>query len=137
MESNSHRDKFTGIYDRNGIPINNGDDILVYHQNSHPKHPYKCKVIWKHGWVLKGKESKGNNYDVYSWRKSIEVAKTDNKSIFELKSFEDIKQRWFSGNVSFMVTGEQRRLVEKCFEEAFKLGQELKQEIQDARDIKE
>lgn len=127
-KSKHHKDKFTGIHDRNGVPINNGDDVLVHHYNTYPKYQYKCKVIYKHGWVLKGKESEGNGYDVYAWRKAIEVVKSDNPSIFELKSFEDIKRKWFRVNVSFMVAGEQRKLVEKCFEEAFKLGQELKQE---------
>ena len=41
MESKSHKDKFTGIYDRNGIPINNGDDVLVHHYNRYQKHAYK------------------------------------------------------------------------------------------------
>ena len=127
MEAKSHKDKFTGIYDRNGVPINNGDDILVHHYNSYPKHPYKCKVIYKHGWILKGKESEGNGYDVDAWRKAIEVIKSDNPSIFESKSFEDIKSKWFRKNVGFMIAGEQRKLLDLCFEEAFKLGQELKQ----------
>jgi len=129
MESKSHKDKFTGIYDRNGIPINNGDDVLVHHYNTYPKHPYKCKVIWKHGWILKGKE--GNGYNVYAWREAIEVVKSDNPSIFELKSFEDVKSKWFGKNVGFMIAGEQRKLLIQCFEEAFKLGQELKQEEYD------
>lgn len=128
MEAKSHKDKFTGIYDRNGIPIKNGDDVLVYHFNTYPQHPYKCKVIYKHGWKLKGKDGYGNNYDVHAWRKSIEVTKSDNPSIFELKSFQEVKDKWFSKNVSFLVNGEQRKLIHKCFEDAFKLGQELKQE---------
>lgn len=131
-KSKHHKDKFTGIYDRNGVPINNGDDVLVHHYNTHPKTPYKCKVVYKHGWVLKGKEGYGNNYDVYAWRKAIEVVKSDNQSIFELKSYQEIKDKWFSKNVSFMIAGEQRKLLNRCFEEAFKLGQELKQEYYEA-----
>jgi hypothetical protein len=129
----SHRDKFTGIYDRNGVPINNGDDVLVHHYNTYPKHPYRCKVIYKHGWELKGKESEGNGYDVYAWRKAIEVVGTDNPSVFELKTYQEIKDKWFGKNVSFMISGEERKLLHKCFEEAFKLGQELKQEEYDRK----
>ena len=133
MESKSHKDKFTGIYDRNGVPINNGDDVLVHHYNTYPKHPYKCKVMWKHGWVLKSldKSGQGSDYNVYAWRHAIEVTKTGNKSIFELKSFQDVKDKWFSKNAPFTVSGEERKLLHKCFEEAFKLGQELKQEEYD------
>lgn len=133
MKSKSHKDKFTGVYDRNGIPINNGDDVFVHHYNTYPKYPYKCKVIWKHGWVLKGKEGEGNNYNVHYWRKAIEVVKTDNKSIFELESFDEIKNKWFSKNVNFIMSVENRRLVDKCFDEAFKLGQELKQKEYDIK----
>ena len=129
VKSESHLDKFTGIYDKNGVPIYNGDNVLVHHYNTYPKHPYKCKVIWKHGWVLKAeKEHEGSNYDVYAWRKAIEVLNTNNKSIYELNSYQEIKDKWFFKNVNFMITGEQRKLLHKCFEEAFKLGQEqLKQ----------
>lgn len=136
MKSKSHKDKFTGIYDRNGVPINNGDDVLVYHYNTYPKHPYKCKVIWKHGWVLKSsdKSREGDNYVVNAWRKVIEVVKTDNQSIFELTSFEEVKTEWFSKNVSFTVSGEERKMLHKCFEEAFKLGQELRQQDYNNKD---
>ena len=83
----SHRDKFTGIYDKNGVPIQNADDVLVHHYNTYPKRPYKCKVIYKHGWKLKGEGGEGNDYDVYAWRHAIEVVGTDNPSIFELNSY--------------------------------------------------
>lgn len=127
MKSKSHKDKFTGIYDMNGIYIHNGDDVLVHHYNTYPKHPYKCKVMWKHGWILKGKEGEGNDYHVDAWRKAIEVVKSDNTSIFELRSFKEIKNKWYGRNVSFTVSAEQKKLLDLCFEEAFKLGQELKQ----------
>lgn len=127
----SHKDKFTGIYDRNGIPIDNGDDVLVYHHNTYPKQPYKCKVIYKHGWKLKGNE--GDGYDVYAWRKNIEVVNTNNESIFELNSFQEIKDKWFSKNAPFSISGEPRKLLHKCFEEAFKLGQEIKQQEYDRK----
>lgn len=129
MLSKSHKDKFTGIYDKNGIPICNGDDVLVHHYNTYPKHPFKCTVIWKHGWELRGKE--GDGYDVYAWRKTLEVLNTNKESIFELKKFEELKSKWFNKNVTFLVTGDERKLLHKCFDEAFKIGQELKQEQYD------
>lgn len=121
----NHKDKYTGILDRNGVKINNGDDVLVYHHNTYPKHPYKCKVIYKHGWKLKGIEKyEGDGFDVYAWRKSIEVVKTNNESIFEINSFEELKDKWFQSNIGFTIAGEERKLFHKCFEDAFKLGQE-------------
>lgn len=129
----SHKNKFTGIYDRDGVPINNGDNVIVYHYNTHPHKPYKCKVVYKHGWKLKSsdKSGYGDNYDVYCWRSNIEVINSNNESIFELNSFQEVKDKWFSKNVPFTIIGESRKLIHKCFEEAFKLGQELKQEEYD------
>jgi hypothetical protein len=51
-----HKNKFTGILDKNGVKINNGDTVLVYHHNSYPKHPYNCTVVYKHGWKLKSND---------------------------------------------------------------------------------
>lgn len=123
-----HKDKYTGILDMKGIPINNGDDVLVYHHSSIPKEPYKCKVVYKHGWKLtstdKGKWKGGQDFDVHAWRHSIEVVKTDNESIFITDSYEELKDDWFRRNVSFLITGEERKLLHKCFKEAFELGQE-------------
>jgi len=120
-----HKDKFTGILDKNGVKINNGDNVLVYHYNSYPKHPYNCKVIYKRGWKLISTDgtNNGKDYCVESWRKSIEVVGSG-ESVFITNSYEEIKDKWFQKNVSFLITGEQRKLLHKCFEEAFKLGQE-------------
>jgi len=125
----SHKDKYTGILDKNGVKIHNGDEVLVHHHNTYPKHPYSCKVIYKHGWKLKAdKKYEGDDFDVYAWRKSIEVIKTDNASVFEFNSFEELKDKWFQQNIGFTITGEQRKLLYQCFDDAFKLGQEqLKQ----------
>lgn len=117
--------KQTGILDINGVMISNGDDVLVHHYNTYPKHPYKCKVIWKHGWKLKAdKKGDGHGYDVYAWRKSIEVVKTDNESLFDFSSYEELKDKWFQKNAPFSIIGEERKRLHQCFEEAFKLGQE-------------
>ena len=99
---------------------------MVYHYNTYPKHPYKCKVIYKHGWVLKSDRlGEGNGYDVYAWRKAIEVIKTDNVSLYDFKTYAEIKTKWFMSNASALSTPiEVRRQLEKCFEDAFKLGQE-------------
>lgn len=120
------KEKYTGILDKNGVKINNGDDVLVYHYNTYPKHPYNCKVVYKHGWKLVStdKTNYGKDYDVYAWRKAIEVIKTDNESIFLCDNFQELKDKWFSKNVSFMITGQERKLLHQCFEDAFKLGQE-------------
>lgn len=121
-----HTNKFTGILDKNGVKINNGDDVLVYHHNSYPKHPYKCKVIYKHAWKLKSTDDSkyGTDYDVHAWRKSIEVVSTNNESVFEFNNFNELKEDWFHRNVNIMVSLKERQLLYKCFEEAYKLGQE-------------
>ena len=121
-----HKNKYTGILDKNGVKINNGDDVLVYHHNSYPKNPYYCKVVYKHGWKLISTDgsNQGKDFDVYCWRKSIEVVKTENESVFVTLSYQEIKDKWFHRNVSFLITGEERKLLHKCFEEAYKLGQE-------------
>lgn len=121
-----HKNKYTGILDMKGSPINNGDDVLVYHHNSTPKEPYKCKVVYKHGWKLISTDNGkgGQDFDVYAWRRSIEVIKTDNESMFITDSYEELKDEWFRRNVSFLTTSEERKLLYKCFKDAFELGQE-------------
>jgi hypothetical protein len=121
-----HKNKFTGILDKNGVKINNADTVLVYHHNSYPKHPYNCTVVYKHGWKLKSNDDskQGTDYDVYSWRKSIEVVSSNNESVFITKNFNELKEDWFHRNVSIMASREEIQLLYKCFEEAFLLGQE-------------
>ena len=120
-----HKNKDIGILDKNGVKIQNGDNVLVHHFNSFPKQPYKCTVVYKYGWKLKSdKGVEGNDYDIYAWRKSIEVIKTDNISLYDFSNYTELKDVWFIKNAPFTIVGEQRLLLKKCFEDAFKLGQE-------------
>jgi hypothetical protein len=127
-KNNTHKNKYTGILDMKGVPINNGDEVLVHDHNSFSKKPYRCKVVYKHGWKLdsiaENRETNGQGFDVYCWRKSIEVVGTGNISVFLTESYDELKEDWFHRNVNWTITGEQRILLHKCFKEAYELGQE-------------
>lgn len=121
-----HTDKNTGILDMNGIYINNGDNVIVFHGNTYPKTPYNCKVIWKHGWKLTTNDKSGNgdNYDVYAWRKSIQVVNSNNRSEFQTYNLKQLKDKWMQKNIGVNISTEERKRLLQCFEDAFRLGQE-------------
>jgi hypothetical protein len=122
-----HKNKYIGILDKDGVKINNGDDVLVHYSN----YTYNCKVVYKQGWKLVSTDGtkNGEGFDVYAWRKSIQVVKTDNESVFITHNLQELKDKWVEQNVSFLITGNERKLIHKCFEDAFKLGQEQLKEI--------
>jgi hypothetical protein len=113
MESNSHLDSFTGIYDMNGVPICNGDTIRVYDSG---KEPIIGTVIWKNGsYVFSG--SHWCEYNIYAWRDEIEVLETDREPVFESSTIDDLLEKWESKNLNFMITD--RVLIRKAFRDGF------------------
>jgi hypothetical protein len=118
MKSNSHLDKFTGIYDMNGKPICNGDTIRVHDTDvvKFKKEPIVGTVIWKNG----NYQFKGNHwceYNIYAWRKSVEVLETDRESVFESSTIDELLEKWESRNLNFMITD--RVLIRKAFRDGF------------------
>ena len=125
MVSTSHLDKFTGIYDMNGKPICNGDKVTVHDNaaNKFKKEPIIGTVIWKNGSYI----FNGNywcNYNIYAWRKSIEVLESNRESIYKNSNIDELLETWESENLNFLITD--RILIRKAFKEAFNLAQEIK-----------
>lgn len=79
LETEGHKDKFTGIFDKNGVPIMNGDLISVIDDYHMKLGRNVGTVIWKNG----GYECEGTAtaYNIWAWRKSIVVQKTDRPSV--------------------------------------------------------
>lgn len=119
LKSTSHLDKFTGIYDMNGVEICNGDKIQVHDNNYYKKDPVIGVVIWKDG----NYQFKGNhwcNYNINAWRYSIEVLESNRESIYESLNLEELLEKWEQKNLSFMTTD--RKLIRQAFRDAYKLA---------------
>jgi hypothetical protein len=122
MKSNSHLDKFTGIYDMNGKPICNGDKIRVHDNDAmkFKKGPIVGTVIWKNG----NYQFKGNHwceYNIYAWRKSVEVLESGRESVYENSTIDE----WESKNLNFTITD--RVLIRKAFKDGFVEGVSTKE----------
>jgi hypothetical protein len=114
MESNSHSDKFIGIYDMNGKPICNGDKIRVHDNDAvkFKKEPIVGTVIWKNG----NYQFKGNHwceYNIYAWRKSVEVLESSRESVYESSTIDELLEKWEMKNLNFTITD--RVLIRKAF----------------------
>jgi len=114
MESNSHLDKFIGIYDMNGKPICNGDKIRVHDNDAvkFKKEPIVGTVIWKNG----NYQFKGNHwceYNIYAWRKSVEVLESSRESVYESSTIDELLEKWEMKNLNFTITD--RVLIRKAF----------------------
>ncbi len=126
VESKSHLDKFTGIYDMNGVPICNGDKVRVHDTDlgKFKKEPIIGTIIWKNGnYQFKG--NAGFNYNIYAWKESIEVLETDRESVYETSTLDELLEEWESKNLNFLI--HDRVNIRKAFRDAFILGQESKE----------
>lgn len=122
MKSKSHKSRFTGIFDMDGKRIYNGDKIQVHDNNTFNKDKIIGTVVWRNG----SYEFKGNHwckYNIYAWRKSIQILQKGRKSVYELSDFDDLWQKWEAGNLN--IKTEERPLIKKAFEDAFRMGQEI------------
>lgn len=121
-----HKESFTGIYDKNGKMICNGDEVTVVDYNSYYKKPFPAIVVYKYGWKLKAVlNGLGENYDLYAWRNNIEVKNTNRESIYILYTMEELKAQYMRHMPTIFEKYEFYNLLNETFEKAFKLGQEL------------
>jgi len=117
--SKSHLDKFTGIYDMNGVPICNGDTICVYEKSTY-NHTNLRVVAWKNGsYYAKDCHCE---YNIYAWRKSIEVMDSPLPSIYEVNSTDEEIEAFLWKEVSFM--GATRKNVVDAFRDGMKFAQQ-------------
>ena len=119
--STSHKDVNTGILDKNGCPIMKTSVIKV--TDTYKNQEVLGKVVWKNGsYVFKPLDLKKNKYyseyNIYAWRKSIEVVDSDGNCFFDEKSMEEAMERWGRKELTFMTPTEER----KKFFEGFELG---------------
>lgn len=118
--SKSHHDIHTGILDMNGVPILK-DSMIRIHDKDFSKTEKIGKVQWKNGsYVCKGTSCE---YNVYSWRKSIEVLDPVHPSKFPtFDELEDLSYKFERGEFGILTPSEHRSI----FRKAFKLGYESK-----------
>jgi hypothetical protein len=109
--SKDHNDQFTGILDMNGTPILKGSNIKIHERLTKSGH-----VIWHNGNYI----CSVSNYNIYAWRKSIEVLDSQTEPLFRKDTMEDRMEKFERRVLTFMNTLEER----KIFREAFKLGYE-------------
>jgi len=126
MESKSHMDKFTGIYDMNGVPICNGDKIRVHDVSAYnfKKDSIVGTVVWKNG----SYSFKGNHwceYNIYAWKKSIEVLETDREPVYSKSDIDEMLETWESKNLNFTITD--RVLIRKAFRDGMIEGLVIKE----------
>ena len=130
MKSQSHKSTFIGIYDMNGIPICNGDRIRVHDKATMKKDDIVGTVIWKNG----SYEFEGNHwckYNIYAWRKSIEVLESGRTPIYDLPTMKEALDDFEHRNFRLIADKDEllkhyRLLIKKAFEEAYKMGLEHK-----------
>lgn len=118
MVSKSHLNVFTGIFDMKGNPINNGSTIQVHDTGAKLRGdvPIIGKVIWKNG----SYQFKGNhwcNYNIYAWRKNIEVIDTESTPVFESNTLDELYEEWSRKNMTFLT--KERKLIEKAYKDGF------------------
>ncbi len=113
MKSTSHKSVFTGILDMNGNKIYNGSEVVVHENNTfHPTN--KGKVVWKEGgYQIKGTWCK---YDVYAWRKSIEVVTPKTKPLFIM---EDMDSAWEDFSRTLGILEKSRAEIKRAFKYAY------------------
>jgi hypothetical protein len=117
MKSTSHKSVFTGILDMNGNKIFNNSEVYV-HKDILTKAIYKTnkgKVAWKKGsYVVSGGECDG--YNIYAWRKSIEVLSVKTKPLF-LK--ENLESSWNDFSRTLSITQPSRSEIKRAFKYAY------------------
>lgn len=117
MKSSSHKSVFTGILDMNGNKIFNNSELYVHYATE--KDPYKKnnrgKVAWKKGsYVVSGGNC--NDYNIYGWRKSIEVLNVRTKPLFIREDFES---SWQTFSRTLGITEPSRKEIRRAFKYAY------------------
>lgn len=118
MKSKSHKSIFTGILDMNGNKIFNSSELYVHDRVSERdiyKKNNKAKIAWKQGnYVVKGGNCDG--YNVYAWRKSIEVLNVKTKPLFIREDFES---SWHTFSGTLAITEKSREEIKRAFKYAY------------------
>lgn len=115
MESNSHKDLFIGILDKNGVAILKTSKIKV--TDSRDEHI--GGVIWKNGsYLFQGDEKTYCAYNIYAWRRNIEVIDNNAEPLFNIPEMQEELKTWEYKKLTFMQVGE----VRLKFREGFELG---------------
>jgi hypothetical protein len=118
----SHNNNITGILDMNGVLILNGCKVKV-----HDTHFWKSKdnednigvVIWKQGnYIVEGTYCP---YNVYAWRKHIEVIDSNGESRFDLLTMEEAWEE-FRKTLSILTTDFTQ--IKKAFKYAWESSRE-------------
>jgi len=121
MKSKSHHDIHTGILDKHGIPILK-DSMIRVHDHGWSKEEKIGKVKWKQGsYVCKGTSCE---YNVYAWRKKIEVINPVHPTKFDDDEFEELCDRFERGEFNILTPIEHRQI----FKKGFRLGWESRVE---------
>ena len=124
MKSTSHKSIFTGILDMNGNKIFNSSEIYVHDrvESDMYKKNNKGKVGWKEGsYVVSGGRCEG--YNIYAWRKKIEVINPKTKPLFVK---EDFDSSWQTFSRTLGITEPSRKEIKRAFKYAYEAAIENK-----------
>jgi hypothetical protein len=117
MKSTSHKSVFTGILDMNGNKIFNNSMLYVHDRvyNDPYKNKNTGKVAWcKGSYIVSGGNC--NGYNVFAWRKNIEVIGPKTKPLF-IK--EDLDSAWETFRRTLSIHEPSRREIERAFKYAY------------------
>jgi hypothetical protein len=115
MASTSHRNIFTGILDKEGNKIYNGSKVQVHDNPIHKNN--KGIVIWKNGnYQVKGAAL---DYNVYAWRKKIEVVIPKTKPYFYKNTFEE---EWDAFSRTLSIMEKSRDEIKRAFKYAWEVA---------------
>jgi hypothetical protein len=117
MKSISHKSSFIGILDMNGNKIFNNSELYVHDRTEGDIYKKNCRgsVAWRKGsYIVSGGNCDG--YNIYAWRKSIEVLNVRTKPLF-IK--EDFLSSWEDFSRSLSVMEPNKDAIKRAFKYAY------------------
>ena len=118
MKSTSHKSVFIGILDMNGNKIFNNSELYVHDRligYDMYKKDNRAKVAWKHeNYIVSGGSCDG--YNIYAWRKSIEVMNVRTKPLFIREDFES---SWQVFSRTLVISEPSRKEIKRAFQYAY------------------
>ncbi|MBK7438995.1 MAG: hypothetical protein IPI77_20195 [Saprospiraceae bacterium] len=117
MKSVSHKSSFIGILDMNGNKIFNNSELYVHDRTERDMYKMNSrgKVAWcKGSYIVSGGNC--NGYNIYAWRKKIEVLNVRTKPIFIREDFES---SWQTFSRTLGITEPSRKEIKRAFKYAY------------------
>ena len=117
MKSISHKSSFIGILDMNGNKIFNNSELYVHDRTEDDiyKKNNRGRVAWCRGnYIVSG--GKCDGYNIYAWRKKIEVLNVRTKPLFIR---EDFLSSWDRYSKTLFIMNPNRDEIKRAFKYAY------------------